>query len=110
MGETHRRSPEPKRFSALDIIRALDRGYFRADLPRGSAFCRLQDEQQKESKGGVIEYLTPPPFSASVGSIFLESEDWRMLPRPPKQKTSQYKKDMRKYCQYHKDHSHDTDD
>ncbi|GAA0153150.1 hypothetical protein LIER_11462 [Lithospermum erythrorhizon] len=33
-----------------------------------------------------------------------------MMPQPPKLKTSQYKTDMRKYCQYHKEHGHDTDD
>ncbi|GAA0154429.1 hypothetical protein LIER_12414 [Lithospermum erythrorhizon] len=69
MEEPRRRSPEPKRRSALDRIREPDRGYSIADLPQSSA---------------------------SIGSIFLEIEDKRMLLRPLKQKTSQFKHDMSK--------------
>ncbi|GAA0154163.1 hypothetical protein LIER_12226 [Lithospermum erythrorhizon] len=53
-----RRSPELKRRSALDRIRAPDRAYSRTDLPRGSAF--------------------------SSGNVFLEIEDRRLLPLPPR--------------------------
>ncbi|GAA0146535.1 hypothetical protein LIER_06464 [Lithospermum erythrorhizon] len=61
-----------------------------------------------EVKEGKIEYLTP--LNASAGNVFMEIEDKRMLPRPPSQKSPQNKRDMIKYCQYHKDHGHDTDD
>ncbi|GAA0184666.1 hypothetical protein LIER_31954 [Lithospermum erythrorhizon] len=41
--EDHRcQSPKPKRRSAFDRIRAPDRAYSRADLPRGSPFSHLQ--------------------------------------------------------------------
>ncbi|GAA0164765.1 hypothetical protein LIER_20321 [Lithospermum erythrorhizon] len=109
MEEAHLRSPEQKKAEhALDRIRAPDTRYSGADLRWSNAFSRLQNEKKKEEKGGKIEYLTP--LSASIGSIFLEIEDKRIMSRPPKQKTSQYKKDMSKYCPYHKDHNHDTDD
>ncbi|GAA0154773.1 hypothetical protein LIER_12660 [Lithospermum erythrorhizon] len=38
MEEAHRRSPEPKIRSALDRIWAIDKGYSKADLPRGNTF------------------------------------------------------------------------
>ncbi|GAA0157808.1 hypothetical protein LIER_14993 [Lithospermum erythrorhizon] len=108
MEETCRRSPEPKK-SALDRIRAPDIAYSRADLPRVSAFSRLQGDTEKEEvKGGKIEYLATP--NASTRNVFVEIEDKWMLPRPSRQKTPQGKRDMSKYCQYHKDQGHDTDD
>ncbi|GAA0141488.1 hypothetical protein LIER_35402 [Lithospermum erythrorhizon] len=85
-------------------------GYSRADLPRGTAFSRLQGgpRKKKEVKEAKIEYLTP--LDASAGNVFMAIEDKRMLPRPPKQKTLQIKRDMTKYCQYHKHHGHDRND
>ncbi|GAA0147907.1 hypothetical protein LIER_36607 [Lithospermum erythrorhizon] len=54
--ESRRRSPDPKRRSALDGIRAPIWVYPRADLPRTSAFSRLQNEhKKKEAKGENIE-------------------------------------------------------
>ncbi|GAA0173076.1 hypothetical protein LIER_26769 [Lithospermum erythrorhizon] len=83
MEEDRRMSPKPKWRSALDRIRRPDRGYSRADLPLSSAFSHLQDEQKKKvAKEGEIEYLTP--LSASIGNIFMDVEDKRILPRPPK--------------------------
>ncbi|GAA0141498.1 hypothetical protein LIER_02630 [Lithospermum erythrorhizon] len=53
MEKTRRRSPEPKRRSALDRIGAPDKGYSKADLPRGSAFSGHQgDPWKKEVKRG----------------------------------------------------------
>ncbi|GAA0157721.1 hypothetical protein LIER_14926 [Lithospermum erythrorhizon] len=81
-------APELNRQSALDRIRAPDKAYSRADLPRGSAFSRLQGDprKRKEVKEGKIEYLTP--LKTSAGNVFLEIEDRRLLPRPLQQKTS----------------------
>ncbi|GAA0174936.1 hypothetical protein LIER_28215 [Lithospermum erythrorhizon] len=93
--ESRQRSPDPKRRSAFNKIKVPDRGYSRADLPRSSAFSHLQDEQKKEAKWGKIEYVLNP-LRASVGHIFMEIEVKRILPRPPNQKTSQYKKNMSK--------------
>ncbi|GAA0170368.1 hypothetical protein LIER_40943 [Lithospermum erythrorhizon] len=64
--DNHRHSPEPKRQSALDWIRAPDSAYSRADLPRRNAFSLLQGHprKQREVKEGKIEYLTPPPHPA----------------------------------------------
>ncbi|GAA0149471.1 hypothetical protein LIER_43058 [Lithospermum erythrorhizon] len=45
--ETHRQSPNPKRRSALDRIRAPELGYSRADLPRRRAFSHLQGYPKK---------------------------------------------------------------
>ncbi|GAA0160542.1 hypothetical protein LIER_17076 [Lithospermum erythrorhizon] len=89
------RSPEPRRRRALDKIRAPDRAYSQTDLPRGSAFSRLQVDprKRKEVKNGKIEYLTP--LKTSAWNVFLEIEDRRLFPRPPRQKTSQIKRDMR---------------
>ncbi|GAA0159820.1 hypothetical protein LIER_16517 [Lithospermum erythrorhizon] len=70
--------------------------------------AEFQSQMSSASQRQGDEHETP--FNASVGKIFLEIEDNWMLPRPPKKKTTQYKKDMSKYCQYHKDHGHDTDD
>ncbi|GAA0165190.1 hypothetical protein LIER_20653 [Lithospermum erythrorhizon] len=50
MEETRRKSTDPKRWSSLDRIRALDRGYSRADLPWESAFSRLQEDPKKKEK------------------------------------------------------------
>ncbi|GAA0163858.1 hypothetical protein LIER_19629 [Lithospermum erythrorhizon] len=104
-----RRSPEPKRRSTLDRIWAPDGAYSRTDLPRGSAFTRLQGDLRKRNdlKKGKIEYLAP--LNTSTGNVNLEIEDRRLLPRPPRQKTPQNKRDMSKFCQYHEDHGHDID-
>ncbi|GAA0165988.1 hypothetical protein LIER_21252 [Lithospermum erythrorhizon] len=87
------------------MIWAPDMAYSRADLPRGSAILLLQGDPRKrrEVKEGKIEYLTP--LKTSTGNVFLKIKDKRLLPRTP-----QNKRDMRKFCQYHKDHGHDTDD
>ncbi|GAA0170325.1 hypothetical protein LIER_40930 [Lithospermum erythrorhizon] len=110
MEDTCRISPKPKRRSTLDMIWAPETGYFRADQPRGSAFSRLQRDPKK--KKGVKEekndYLTP--LNASTGNVFLKIEDKRMLPRPPRKKTPLNKWDVSKYCQYHNDRGHDTND
>ncbi|GAA0164633.1 hypothetical protein LIER_20225 [Lithospermum erythrorhizon] len=51
MEEKCRRSPKTKRRNTVDMIRAPDRGYCRADLPRSNAFFRLHDElKKKEAK------------------------------------------------------------
>ncbi|GAA0161958.1 hypothetical protein LIER_39326 [Lithospermum erythrorhizon] len=86
------------------MIRAPVKAYCRADLPRGSALSRLQGDSRKskEVKDGKIVYLTPLKISAE--NVFLEIEDRRLLSRPPWQKTSQTKRDMSKFYQYHKDH------
>ncbi|GAA0163166.1 hypothetical protein LIER_19102 [Lithospermum erythrorhizon] len=88
MEDNRWRSPEPKRRSALHRIQEPDIAYSRADIPRGSAFSRLQGDSRKQ----------------------MEIGDKRMLPPPPRQKMPQNKKDMRKSCQYQKNHGHDTDD
>ncbi|GAA0168613.1 hypothetical protein LIER_23289 [Lithospermum erythrorhizon] len=76
----------------------LPRGYSRADLPCGNAFSQLQGDPKKkmEVNEGRIEYLTP--LNASEGNVFMKIEDKKMLPRPPRQKTNQTKRDMSKYC------------
>ncbi|GAA0168947.1 hypothetical protein LIER_23532 [Lithospermum erythrorhizon] len=91
MEETRRQSPHPKRRSALDRIRVPDRGYSRANLPRGSAFSCLQGDpkREKEMKEGKIEYQTlstPEQRMCSWRSRI--SGCFRDLPsrRPPKQK------------------------
>ncbi|GAA0166972.1 hypothetical protein LIER_40286 [Lithospermum erythrorhizon] len=61
MEDTCRRRPEPKRRNALDRIPTPNR------------------------VRGKIEYLTP--LNASARNVFMEIEDKRMLPRPPRQKT-----------------------
>ncbi|GAA0170810.1 hypothetical protein LIER_24991 [Lithospermum erythrorhizon] len=66
MEESVPKSPNPKRRSALDRIRAPDRGYFKAYLPHD--ISRLQDEKmKKEVKERKIEYLTA--LNAFVGNI-----------------------------------------
>ncbi|GAA0158687.1 hypothetical protein LIER_15644 [Lithospermum erythrorhizon] len=50
------------------------------------------------------------PLKTSTGNVFLEIEDRQLLQRPPRQNTSQTKRDMSKFCQDHEDHGHDTDD
>ncbi|GAA0163106.1 hypothetical protein LIER_19058 [Lithospermum erythrorhizon] len=59
MEEIRLRSPNPKR-SAVDNIRAPDRGYSKANLPRVSAFSHLQGvaKKKREVWEGTIEYLT----------------------------------------------------
>ncbi|GAA0183030.1 hypothetical protein LIER_30516 [Lithospermum erythrorhizon] len=70
--EHWRRSPKPRRRSALDRIRAPNRAYTRTDLPRGISFSRLQGDprKRKELKEGKIEYLTP--LKTSPENLFLE--------------------------------------
>ncbi|GAA0159212.1 hypothetical protein LIER_16042 [Lithospermum erythrorhizon] len=72
MEETRRRSPEPKRRSTLDRIRALDKGYSRVDLPRevsSRAFKGIQrrrrrfDRDRSESPGG------PPSITGKANII-----------------------------------------
>ncbi|GAA0162413.1 hypothetical protein LIER_39410 [Lithospermum erythrorhizon] len=53
-------------------------------------------EEMEGGKGGEIEYLTSLIISAE--NVFMEIEDKRMLPRPPKQKNPQTKWDMSKKC------------
>ncbi|GAA0138268.1 hypothetical protein LIER_34908 [Lithospermum erythrorhizon] len=79
-------SPEPRRRSALDKIRAPERANSRSDLPWGSAFSCLQNDprKRKEAKEGRIEYLTL--LKTSSRNVFLEIQDRRLLPRPPRQK------------------------
>ncbi|GAA0171957.1 hypothetical protein LIER_25877 [Lithospermum erythrorhizon] len=50
MDETSRRSPDPKLQSAMEWIRTPDRGYSRADVPRGSAFSRLHGDPNSHSR------------------------------------------------------------
>ncbi|GAA0170239.1 hypothetical protein LIER_24542 [Lithospermum erythrorhizon] len=108
--DNRQRSPEPKRRSALDRIRAPDKSHSRANFPRSSAFSCLHGDPRKlkEVREGKIEYLTP--LSTSAENVFVEIEDKRMQPRPPWQKMPQNKKGMRKFYQYHKDDGHDIND
>ncbi|GAA0184426.1 hypothetical protein LIER_31714 [Lithospermum erythrorhizon] len=82
--------------------------YVREEMERTYTHTPPDEQKKKKAKGGKIEYMTL--LSASVGSIFLEIEDKWMLPRPPKHKNLQYKRDISKYFQYYKDHGHDMDD
>ncbi|GAA0152452.1 hypothetical protein LIER_10933 [Lithospermum erythrorhizon] len=63
-----------------DRIQAPNRAYSQIDLPRGSAFSRIQGDpkKRKEVKEGKIEYLTS--LKTSAGNMFLEIEDRRQLP------------------------------
>ncbi|GAA0144504.1 hypothetical protein LIER_04934 [Lithospermum erythrorhizon] len=98
MNESPRRSPEPRRRSALDRIREPEKAYTQSDLPRGSTFSRLQNDLRKreEVKEVRIEYLTL--LKTSVENVFLEIEERRMLPRPARKKSLPSKRDMSKYC------------
>ncbi|GAA0150051.1 hypothetical protein LIER_37052 [Lithospermum erythrorhizon] len=53
-------------------------------------------------EGGL---LTPP-----IRSEEEKGEDKKMMRRPPRYKTPQKKRDISKFCQYHNDHGHDTND
>ncbi|GAA0162263.1 hypothetical protein LIER_18391 [Lithospermum erythrorhizon] len=48
--DNRHRSPEPKRRSTLDRILAPYRAYSRVDLPKGSAFSRLQGDPRKRKE------------------------------------------------------------
>ncbi|GAA0150537.1 hypothetical protein LIER_09461 [Lithospermum erythrorhizon] len=69
-------------------IREPDRMYSQTDLPRGSAFSRIQEDprKRKEVNEGNINYLTS--LKTSARNVFKEIEDRRLLSRPPRHRTS----------------------
>ncbi|GAA0138942.1 hypothetical protein LIER_00589 [Lithospermum erythrorhizon] len=50
------------------------------------------------------------PLKIPVGRIYAQMEDKRLFPRPQKIKAPPNRRDPKKYCEYHKDHRHDTDE
>ncbi|GAA0139271.1 hypothetical protein LIER_00853 [Lithospermum erythrorhizon] len=50
------------------------------------------------------------PLRVPVGKIYAQIEEKKFLPRPQKIKPPPHPRDLKKYCEYHKDHGRDTDD
>ncbi|GAA0168949.1 hypothetical protein LIER_23534 [Lithospermum erythrorhizon] len=86
MEEARRWSPNPKWRSALDKIRVPDKGYFRADLLRGSAFSLLQGDPNKKKESvnksfnrGRSESPDSPPSITKRVNVILGGASRRRL-------------------------------
>ncbi|GAA0162607.1 hypothetical protein LIER_39441 [Lithospermum erythrorhizon] len=50
------------------------------------------------------------PLSTTVGRVHAQMEDEKILPKPHKLRSPPNRRDQKLYCEYHRDHGHDTDD
>ncbi|GFS34126.1 hypothetical protein Acr_00g0032400 [Actinidia rufa] len=54
--------------------------------------------------------LMMPPFNALVAQVFMEIKNKEFVKWPGKIKTNPLRGNKNKYCKFHKDHEHNTDD
>ena len=81
-------------------------------------------ERSPKRRGNVRDRLGPPqpemkqrysprqftPLIASVSQVLREVQHENFLRRPSQMRTDPAKRDNTKYCEFHKDHGHQTDD
>ena len=85
---------------------------------------REDKDRSPKRKGNVRDYLGPPqlelqpryppqqftPLTASVSQVLYEVQHEKFLRWSSQMKTDPTKRDMTKYCDFHRDHKHRTDD
>ncbi|GAA0158806.1 hypothetical protein LIER_15741 [Lithospermum erythrorhizon] len=54
--------------------------------------------------------LITPHSGSLVGRIYAQMEEKKIFPKRPKIKAPPHHRDLKKYCEYDKDHGHDTDE
>ena len=96
----------------------------RGDKERSPRRNRENREQSPKRRGKVRDRLGPPqpelqqwhtprqftPLIASVSQVLRETQHEKFLRWPSQMKTNPAKRDLTKYCEFHRDHGHRTDD
>ena len=95
-----------------------------ADRDRSPRRSRENRERSPKRRGNVRDRLGPPqlelqqrysprkytPLTASVSQVLSEVQHEKFLRWPSHIKSNPAKRDNTKYCEFHKDHGHRTDD
>ncbi|GAA0167184.1 hypothetical protein LIER_22173 [Lithospermum erythrorhizon] len=86
----------------------------RKSTKRGRVWERLQKPKEREEgrhhKPQDPTFISYTPLRVLVGIIYAQLEDKRILPKLQRINTPPNRRDQKKYCEYHKDHGHDTDE
>ena len=96
----------------------------RRDRDRSPRRGREDRDRSPKRRGNVRDRLGPPqpelqpkyppqqftPLVASVSQVLYEVQHEKFLRWPSQMKTDPAKRDMTKYCNFHRDHGHQTDD
>ena len=96
----------------------------RGDMDRCPQRDRENRERSLKRRGNVRDRLGPPhselqqrypprkftPMTASVLQVLRETQHEKFLRWPSQMKTDPAKRDITKYCEFHRDHGHQTDD
>ena len=96
----------------------------RRDRDRSPQRGREDRDRSPKRRGNVRDHLGPPqpelqsryppqqftPLTASVSQVLYEVQHEKFLRWPSQMKTDPAKRDMTKYCDFHRDHEHRTDD
>ena len=96
----------------------------RGDRDRSPRRDRENRKQSPKRRGNISDHLGPPqpelqqryppqqftPLAASVSQVLHEVQHENFLRWPCQMKTNPAKRDSTKYCEFHRDHGHRTDD
>ena len=96
----------------------------RRDRDKSPRRDRESRERSPNRRGNVRDCLCPPqpelqqrypprqftPLIASVSQVLRETQHEQFLRWPSQMKTDPSKRDLTKYCEFHRDHRHRTDD
>ena len=96
----------------------------RGDGDRSPRRDKENKERSPKRQGNVRDSLGPPqpelqqryppqqftPLTASVSQVLRETQHEKFLRWPSQMKTNPVKRDLTTYCEFHKDHGHQTDD
>ena len=96
----------------------------RGDRDRSSRRDRENRERSPKRRGNVRDRLGPPQpelqqrypprqftlLTTSMSQVLCETQHEKFLRWPSQMKTNPVKRDSTKYCEFHRDHGHRTDD
>ena len=84
------------------------RGKWRQEVPDRRSGKRQKPGQQGGGQERVPVTLTP--LSRPISEVMAAAEAQNLLKRPNKMKSPAEKRDREKYCRFHRDHGHNTED
>ncbi|GAA0146470.1 hypothetical protein LIER_36324 [Lithospermum erythrorhizon] len=86
-----------------------------AETQRKRILQKTSIEIPSKREGTIRKPLEPmftnyAPLRTIVGRVYAQVEDKRIFSRPQRIKVPPNRRDQNKYCEYHKDHGHDTNE